>query len=77
MNEFPLHFVPIILESERSTVNFMMDGKPIKLQLTDTADHDDYARLRPLSYPQTDVILICFSLVSAASFENVRVKVRT
>ena len=31
-------------------------------------------RLRPLSYPQTDVFLICFSLVSPASFENVRAK---
>lgn len=27
-----------------------------------------------LSYPQTDVFLICFSLVSPASFENVRAK---
>ena len=31
-------------------------------------------RLRPLSYPQTDVFLICFSVTSPASFENVRAK---
>ncbi len=36
----------------------------------------DYDRLRPLSYPQTDVFLICFSLVSQPSYENVRSKVR-
>jgi GTPase SAR1 family protein len=34
------------------------------------------SRLRPLSYPQTDVFLLCFSVVSPPSFENVRTKVR-
>jgi Ras-related C3 botulinum toxin substrate 1 len=29
---------------------------------------------RPLSYPQTDVFLVCYSLISPASFENVRAK---
>ena len=34
--------------------------------------HDEYAdRLRPLSYPQTDVFLVCFCVVSPFSFENV------
>ena len=36
---------------------------------------EDYDRLRPLSYPQTDVFLVCFSVVSPASFENVKEKV--
>lgn len=29
---------------------------------------------RPLSYSQTDVFLACFSIVSSASFENVKTK---
>ena len=33
-----------------------------------------YDRLRPLSYPQTDVFLLCFSLISAASFESITSK---
>jgi GTPase SAR1 family protein len=54
----------------------MVDGKTISLGLWDTAGQEDYDRLRPLSYPQTDVFLICFSLVSPPSYENVRTKVR-
>ncbi|CAG8783018.1 6822_t:CDS:1, partial [Racocetra fulgida] len=34
----------------------------------------DYDRLRPLSYPQTDVFLVCFSVASPTSFENVKKK---
>ena len=53
----------------------MVDGKPISLGLWDTAGQEDYDRLRPLSYPQTDVFLICFSIVSPPSFDNVKAKV--
>uniref|UniRef100_A0AAV2JL21 Rho-related GTP-binding protein RhoQ n=1 Tax=Knipowitschia caucasica TaxID=637954 RepID=A0AAV2JL21_KNICA len=38
----------------------------------DTPQTEDYDRLRPLSYPMTDVFLICFSVVNPASFQNVR-----
>ena len=57
------------------TASVMVDGKPISLGLWDTAGQEDYDRLRPLSYPQTDVFLICFSIVSPPSFDNVKAKV--
>ena len=30
-----------------------------------------FFRLRPLSYPQTDVFLICFAVVSPSSYDNI------
>merc|ERR1719187_2647882 len=52
----------------------MIGGEPYTLGLFDTAGQEDYDRLRPLSYPQTDVFLVCLSVVSPSSFENVREK---
>ena len=54
--------------------NIVVDGQTVQIGLWDTAGKSDYDRLRPLSYPQTDVFLICCSLIEKSSFENVKAK---
>ena len=52
-----------------------VDQRHVELALWDTAGQEDYDRLRPLSYPDSHVILICFAVDSPDSLDNVQEKV--
>ncbi|KAJ8383638.1 hypothetical protein AAFF_G00216090 [Aldrovandia affinis] len=51
-----------------------VDGRAVSLNLWDTAGQEEYDRLRTLSYPQTNVFVVCFSVASPSSHANVRHK---
>jgi Ras-related C3 botulinum toxin substrate 1 len=69
-NAFPTEYHPTVFDNY--SANLMVDGIEVNLQLWDTAGQEDCKRIRPLAYTQTDVFLICFSLVSPTSLENVK-----
>ncbi|KAM5320085.1 rho-related GTP-binding protein RhoD isoform 2-T2 [Glossophaga mutica] len=66
---FPESYTPTVFE--RLTVNLQMKGKPVHLQIWDTAGQVDYDRLRPLFYPDASVLLLCFDVTSPHSFDNI------
>ncbi|KAI9332016.1 GTP-binding protein rho1 [Zopfochytrium polystomum] len=67
---FPEEYVPTVFENH--VVDVHLDEYPIiQLALWDTAGQEDYNRLRPLSYPGSDVIIVCFSIASPDSLDNV------
>jgi len=71
-NAFPEDHVPTVFNNYAKKM--LVDGNPVTLGLWDTAGQDDYDRLRPLSYPRTDVFVCAFSLVDPTSFEHVQSK---
>ncbi|KFQ78032.1 Rho-related GTP-binding protein RhoV, partial [Phoenicopterus ruber ruber] len=56
------------------TVQVLVDGAPVRIQLWDTAGQEDFDCLRSLCYPDTDVFLVCFSVVNPSSFQNITEK---
>mmetsp|Transcript_21001 Transcript_21001/g.32042 ORF Transcript_21001/g.32042 Transcript_21001/m.32042 type:complete len:201 (+) Transcript_21001:18-620(+) len=71
-NRFPVDYVPTVFDNFTTSVE--IEKKPINFALWDTAGQEEYARLRALSYPETDVFLLCFSVVSPSSFDNIKTK---
>lgn len=65
----------VYIPRQTPTKEIEVDGLTIEMALWDTQGDGHYDRLRPLSYPQSDVILICFAIDCPTSFSNVTEKV--
>ncbi|KAJ7016719.1 P-loop containing nucleoside triphosphate hydrolase protein [Mycena alexandri] len=60
--------------TEPQDLPYLTSRRPTKIINYYTGPWPEYQRSRPPSYPKTDVFLICFSVGSRASFENVKQK---
>ncbi|OOO05182.1 small GTP-binding protein domain-containing protein [Aspergillus oryzae] len=68
---FPEKYVPTVFENYITQTVHRASGKTVELALWDTAGQEEYDRLRPLSYPETDLLFVCFAIDCPASLENV------
>lgn len=71
-NTFSQEYVPTIFDNYGCNLKYQ--DHIVSLVLWDTAGQEDYDRLRPLSYPATDVFLLCFSVIQKSSFRNITEK---
>jgi len=71
-DEIPEGYIPTVFDNY--VVSLTAGGKIVELALYDTAGQEEYDRLRPLSYGGAHVLLICFSVMSPTSLQNVKTK---
>ncbi|XP_056265452.1 rho-related GTP-binding protein RhoH [Pseudoliparis swirei] len=69
---FPDTYKPTVFEN--TGVEVYMDGVQISLGLWDTAGSDNFRQIRPRSYQQADVVLVCYSVANPNSLASVHNK---
>lgn len=68
----PSHSEPTVFENYVHDI--FIDNTHVELSLWDTAGQEEFDRLRSLSYDDTHAIMLCFSVDSPDSLENVESK---
>ncbi|KAF2489040.1 hypothetical protein BU16DRAFT_473180 [Lophium mytilinum] len=69
---FPTVYEPTVFENYVHDI--YIDNVHVELSLWDTAGQEEFDRLRSLSYDDTHAIMLCFSVDSPDSLENVETK---
>lgn len=67
-DKFPQLYEPTVFDTYKGVKDYK--SKEVKLQIWDTAGHEDLGRLRPIAYANTDCFIICFDLMQPNSLEN-------
>ncbi|KAK0107441.1 Rho GTPase [Cadophora gregata f. sp. sojae] len=69
-NKYPTEYVLPVFDNYAVTV--MIGDEPYTLGIFDTTGQESYERLRPLSYPQTDVFMIVISTSNRSHYKSAR-----
>jgi GTPase SAR1 family protein len=73
MGVFQVGYVPTVFQAYVADID--VDGKHVDMILWDTARQEEYVRRRPLTFPDTTVVIICFSIAEPHTLNNVQEKV--
>lgn len=72
-NKFPDEYIPTVVDNFVKDVE-LSDDKIVSLTLWDTAGQEDYDSVRPLSYKDTDLVLLCYSIEKSELLDNIKKK---
>lgn len=72
-DKFRFGYEPTVFDMTKHTLNVKHGNvyETVQLELWDTAGQEDYERLRPFSYKDVHVFVLCYSVDSIDSFRNV------
>ena len=68
--EFPTDYIPTIFENYKAKVK--INNIEHNIFIWDTAGQEELLNIRILSYPHTDVFVMCFSVVDRSTFDNLK-----
>ncbi|XP_029692382.1 rho-related GTP-binding protein RhoN [Takifugu rubripes] len=66
---YPENYVPTVFENY--TASFEIDKHRIELNMWDTSGSSYYDNVRPLAYPDSDAVLICFDISRPETLDSV------
>eukprot|EP01080_Neovahlkampfia_damariscottae_P002498 gene2498-3204_t len=70
--EFPESYVPTVVDN--FTISLKIDGKDENVNIWDTAGQETFDKIRLLSYPDSDIFLVCFSVANVSSLQNIEAR---
>ncbi|KAM0672915.1 Rho GTPase [Ordospora colligata] len=69
-NQFPKVYIPTVVDNFIKDIEVEKD-KQVSLAVWDTAGQEDYDTIRPLSYRETDIVLLCYTIEDNKKISNI------